>query len=55
MRTRITEASTHVCFLLEAIEQEGVRAPGQAAEEHCAPHDADRVEVTELPEVPRGE
>ena len=55
MRTRITEASTHVYFVLEAIEQEGVRIPGQAAEEHCARHDADRVAVTALPEVPRGE
>ena len=49
VRTRITETSTHVYFLLEAIEHEGARTLGQAAEELCARLDADHVEVTELP------
>ena len=48
-RTRITEASTHVYFLLEAIEDEGVRALGPAADELRAHLAADRLETTELP------
>ena len=49
MRTRITETSTHVYFLLEAIEQEGALALGEAAEELRARLDADRVKTIELP------
>jgi DNA/RNA-binding domain of Phe-tRNA-synthetase-like protein len=49
VRTRITESSTHIYFLLEAIEPEGVDALGQAAEELCARLDADQVEAVELP------
>ena len=49
VRTRITEASTHVYFLLEAIEQEGALALGRAAEELCARLDADHTEAVELP------
>jgi len=48
-RTRIAEASTHVYFLLEAIEDEGVRALGPAADELRAHLAADRLETTELP------
>ena len=49
VRTRLTEASTHVYFLLEAIEPEGALALGQAAEELCARLEADRIETFELP------
>ena len=49
VRTRITETSTHVYFLLEAIEQEGVPALSQAAEELCARLDARHSEALELP------
>jgi len=49
VRTRITETSTHVYFLLEAIEQEGARSLGPAADELCARLDADHVDVTGLP------
>lgn len=49
VRTRITETSTHVYFLLETIEPEGVLTLGQAAEELCARLEAGRVEVVELP------
>jgi DNA/RNA-binding domain of Phe-tRNA-synthetase-like protein len=49
VRTRITEASTHVYFLLESIEPEGTLALGQAAEELRARLDADHVEALELP------
>ena len=48
-RTRITAASTHVYFLLEAIEDAGVRALGQAADALCTRLDADRIETVELP------
>jgi DNA/RNA-binding domain of Phe-tRNA-synthetase-like protein len=48
-RTRITETSTHVYFLLEAIEQEGVGSLARAAEELRAQLDADHVEELELP------
>ena len=48
-RTRITEASTHVYFLLEAIEQEGALALGHAAEELCERLEADSVEAVDLP------
>ena len=54
VRTRITETSTHVYFLLEAIESAGVPALGRAAEELRARLDADRVDVTELPDATRG-
>ena len=49
MRTRITETSTRVYFLLEAIEQEGALVLGQAAEELRARLDADQIEAVELP------
>ena len=49
VRTRITETSVHVYFLLEAIEQEGALALGEAAEELRARLDADRVKTVELP------
>ena len=49
VRTRITETSTHVYFLLEAIEPEGLRALGRAADELRAHLDADHVEAVELP------
>ena len=49
VRTRITETSSHVYFLLEAIEQEGARVLGQAADELRARLDADHVEAVELP------
>ena len=49
VRTRITETSSHVYFLLEAIEQEGALALGQAAEELLARLAADHVESLELP------
>ena len=48
VRTRITETSTHVYFLLEAIEQQGALALGHAAEELRARLDADHVEAVEL-------
>ena len=48
VRTRITEESTSVYFLLEAIEQEGALVLGQAAEELRARLDADHVEAAEL-------
>lgn len=51
-RTRIAETSTHVYFLLEAIEQEGVHSLGQAAEELGERLDADHIERVELPQVP---
>jgi DNA/RNA-binding domain of Phe-tRNA-synthetase-like protein len=49
VRTRITEASTHVYFLLEAIAREGGLALAQAADELSARLDADRVERVDLP------
>ena len=49
LRTRITETSTHVYFLLEAIEQEGRLALAQAAKELRARLEADHVETVELP------
>ena len=49
VRTRITEKSTRVYFLLEAIEQEGALVLGQAAEELRARLDADQIEAVELP------
>jgi DNA/RNA-binding domain of Phe-tRNA-synthetase-like protein len=49
VRTRITETSAHVYFLLEAVEQEGVRALPQAAEALRARLDADHIETLELP------
>ena len=49
VRTRITEKSTCVYFLLEAIEQEGALVLGQAAEELCARLDADQIEAVALP------
>ncbi len=49
VRTRITEASTHVYFLLEAIEQEGVRTLAKAADELRARLEADHVTTTDLP------
>jgi DNA/RNA-binding domain of Phe-tRNA-synthetase-like protein len=49
VRTRITEASTHVYFLLEAIEPEGAATLGRAAEELCARLDAGRIESVEMP------
>lgn len=48
VRTRITEASSHVYFLLEAIEDEGARSLGPAAEELCTRLDARHVDVVEL-------
>lgn len=48
VRTRITAASTHVYFLLEAMEDEGAVALTQAAEELLAHLAAERVEVSEL-------
>jgi DNA/RNA-binding domain of Phe-tRNA-synthetase-like protein len=48
VRARITETSTHVYFLLEAIEQEGALALDQAAKELHARLDADHVEAVEL-------
>jgi DNA/RNA-binding domain of Phe-tRNA-synthetase-like protein len=48
VRTRITESSTHVYFLLEAIEPEGVRSLCPAAEELLAQLDADHVETVGL-------
>jgi len=53
VRTRITESSTHVYFLLEAIEEEGARALDEAAEELRARLDADHVEMFELPGATR--
>jgi DNA/RNA-binding domain of Phe-tRNA-synthetase-like protein len=47
-RTRITETSTHVYFLIEAMEQEGVGSLAQAAEELCGRLDAGRIETAEL-------
>jgi len=49
VRTRISETSTHVYFLLEAIEQGSARSLGQATEELRARLDADHVEAFELP------
>lgn len=49
VRTRITETSTHVYFLLEAIEREGVGSLARAADELRARLDADHVETAELP------
>lgn len=49
VRTRITEASTHVYFLLEAIEPEGARALAPAADELRSRLVARRVETYELP------
>jgi DNA/RNA-binding domain of Phe-tRNA-synthetase-like protein len=49
VRTRITETSTHVYFLLEAMEPVGASALGQAAEELRARLDTDHVEALELP------
>jgi DNA/RNA-binding domain of Phe-tRNA-synthetase-like protein len=49
VRTRITETSTHVYFLLEAIDQKGALALGQAAEELRTRLDADHIEAVELP------
>jgi DNA/RNA-binding domain of Phe-tRNA-synthetase-like protein len=49
VRTRITETSTHVYFLLEAIEPEGALALGRAAAELRVRLHADQVEVFELP------
>lgn len=49
VRTRITEASTHVYFLLEAVEERGGGALGAAADELCGRLDAGRVALTELP------
>ena len=49
VRTRITEASTHVYFLLEAIEEKGALALGPATEELLARLDAERVETFDLP------
>jgi DNA/RNA-binding domain of Phe-tRNA-synthetase-like protein len=54
VRTRITETSDHIYFLLENIEQEGTLALGQAAEELRVRLDADRVYVTELPDATHG-
>jgi DNA/RNA-binding domain of Phe-tRNA-synthetase-like protein len=48
-RTRITETSTHVYFLLEAIERNGADSLGQAAEDLLARLDADYVGTVELP------
>jgi DNA/RNA-binding domain of Phe-tRNA-synthetase-like protein len=49
VRTRITEASTHVYFLLEAMEPEGARRLGQAADELRARLEAEYVETAQLP------
>jgi DNA/RNA-binding domain of Phe-tRNA-synthetase-like protein len=49
VRTRITERSTHVYFLLETIEPEGVPTLGQAAAELRARLDADHVDALDLP------
>ena len=49
VRTRITETSTHVYFLLETIELQDGPAFGRAAEELCERLDADHVEALELP------
>lgn len=49
VRTRITEASSHVYFLLEAIEPKGAAVLGQAADELRFHLRADRVETSELP------
>ena len=48
-RTRITEASTHIYFLLEAIEPGGAASLGEAAEELCTRLDAEDIEHVELP------
>jgi len=49
VRTRITEASAHVYFLLEAMEPEGAGGLALAAEELRSRLDVGRVEATELP------
>ena len=48
VRTRITEASSHVYFLLEAMEEQGAAALGPATEELRAHLQAERVEVRDL-------
>jgi DNA/RNA-binding domain of Phe-tRNA-synthetase-like protein len=49
VRTRITAASSHVYFLLEAIEEQGAATLDTAAEELCAHLRAERIEVSRLP------
>lgn len=49
VRTRISEASTHVYFLLEAIEDEGAGSLSRAADEMSARLAAQQVEMTTLP------
>ena len=52
VRTRITESSTHIYFLLEAIEEEGADSLGQAADKLGERLDADHIERVQLPQVP---
>ena len=49
VRTRITETSTHVYFLLEAMEENGAAALSDAAEELVTRHDVHLVDLTKLP------
>jgi DNA/RNA-binding domain of Phe-tRNA-synthetase-like protein len=49
VRTRITEASSHVYFLLEAIEPGGATTLAEAAKELCGRLDAEHVERVDLP------
>lgn len=49
MRTRITEASTHVYFLLEAMEERGAEALAVAAGELRSRLGASLVQLTQLP------
>jgi len=49
LRTRISETSSQVYFLLEVIEQESLPTLALAVEELCARLDADRIEATRLP------
>ncbi len=50
VRTRLTETSTRVYFLLKAMEPEGTRSLGDAADELRAHLAADQVRISELPD-----
>jgi len=49
LRTRISETSSQVYFLLEVIEQESLPTLALAVEELCVRLDATRIETTRLP------